>query len=117
MLHECVRQRDAALSQSVEGLARQRDVPLSDMTYTLLIKGYNSDGSKVHTLLDEICARKQECSSDLALAIMSFCSQTRDVVLADRLYQHGIFAKQPQVISALIRLYGDNDCHDKACDV
>merc|ERR1712048_1052550 len=27
------------------------------------------------------------------------------------------FTKQPQVLSALIRLYADNDCHAKACDV
>lgn len=117
MLTECVRQRDVALTKSVEALARNRGVPLSDMTYTLLIKGFSTDGTKVHSLLDEIAQRKQECSADLALAVIGYCSQTKDVALADRLYQCTVLAKQPQVLSALIRLYADNECHEKACDV
>jgi pentatricopeptide repeat protein len=117
MLNECVRQRDVVLTQRVESLARKQGAPLSDMTYTLLIKAFSADGSRVRALLDEISVRKQECSADLALAVIGYCSHTKDVALVDRLYQRTGFAKQPQVLSALIRLYADNDCHEKACDV
>jgi len=117
MLTECVRQRDVVLTQQVEALARLRGVPLSDLTFTLLVKGYSADGSKVAALLEEISSRKRTCCADLALAVIAHCAQTKDVVLADKLRAHTVFAKQPQVLSALIRLYAENEQHDKACDV
>jgi len=116
MLSECVRQRDCTLTEMVEKIARERST-LSDLTYTLLIKGFGGDGSKVRSLLDEISSRNQECSADLALAILAFCGQARDISLVDRLYQRASFSKQPQVLSALIKLYAENDAHEKACDV
>jgi pentatricopeptide repeat protein len=116
MLSESVRQRDVPLAQRIERLARKSDSPMTDVVYTLLVKAFAADADKVHSLVDEFAARSS-ISTDLALAVLCHCSQTKDLSLADRLYAQASFAKQPQVLSAFIKLYADNDSCEKACDV
>merc|ERR1719183_828601 len=48
MLLECVRQKDFAMTCSVEKLAREQEVRFTDATYSLLIKGMAVDPVRVH---------------------------------------------------------------------
>merc|ERR1719171_2178838 len=114
LLAECARQSDSSLTQRVEKLAREHDVTFSDQSYGLLVKAYSGDPSRVSALLDELLARGVEVTPDFALAVIGVCSQTADVAMADKIYEH-LKEKKLNVISALVRFYAEHEEYDKAC--
>merc|ERR1719375_2476071 len=114
LLAECARQSDSSLTQRVEKLAREHDVTFSDQSYGLLVKAYSGDPSRVSALLDELLARGAEVTPDFALAVIGVCSQTADVAMADKIYEH-LKEKKLNVISALVRFYAEHEEYDKAC--
>lgn len=116
MLTECVRQKDASLATKVEQVAKAQGIPLSDTTYGLLVKGYSNDPARVQQLFDDVLARNGEHSADFVLAVISFCNQTGNVAMVDKLYE-STKTKMLPVISAFIRFYADNEQYSKACDV
>merc|ERR1719327_2473849 len=114
LLAECARQNDLSLTQRVEKLAREHDVTFSDQSYGLLVKAYSGDPSRVSALLDELLARGAEMTPDFALAVIGVCSQTADVAMADKIYEH-LKEKKLNVISALVRFYAEHEEYEKAC--
>merc|ERR1719375_1519878 len=114
LLAECARQSDSSLTQRVEKLAREHDVTFSDQSYGLLVKAYSGDPSRVSVLLDELLARGVEVTPDFALAVIGVCSQTADVAMADKIYEH-LKEKKLNVTSALVRFYAEHEEYDKAC--
>merc|ERR1719311_1668034 len=114
LLAECARQNDLSLTQRVEKLARKHGVTFSDQSYGLLVKAYSGDPSRVSALLDELLARGAEVTPDFALAVIGVCSQTADVAMADKIYEH-LKEKKLNVISALVRFYAEHEEYDKAC--
>jgi len=117
LLVECARQKDVALTQRVEKLARENDVAFSDQTYGLLVKGLSGDPASVTALVDQALAQRGDVTSDFALAIISFCGQTANVAMADQLYEHLGKKKQLNVASALVRFYSEQEEYEKACDI
>merc|ERR1719230_1103788 len=116
LLAECVRQKDTALAQRVERLARENGVALSDQTYAMLVKSMSGDPALVSKLFNETLARCGEVGPDFALAILAFCSQTKNIGMADKLYEH-LQNKKLNVVSALVRFYADNEENEKACAI
>lgn len=116
MLTECVRQKDASLAMQVEKLAKTQEIALSDTTYGLMVRGFSNDPAKVQQLFDDVLSRSTEHSAEFILAIISFCNQTGNVVMVDKLYTN-TKSKQLPVLSAFIRFYADNEQYEKACDV
>jgi pentatricopeptide repeat protein len=116
MLTECVRQKDSTLAMQVEKLAKVQDIPLSAATYGLLVKTFSGDPAKVQQVFDDVLSRNVEHSAEFILAIISFCSQTGNVVMVDKLYKN-TKSKQLPVLSAFIKFYADNEQYEKACDV
>ena len=51
---------------------------------------------------------------EFALAMISHCCQTANVVMADRLYGH-LREKKLSVVSALVRFYAEQGEHEKVC--
>jgi len=116
LLTECARQRDTALTQRVERLAREHGIKFSDQTYGLLVKGLSSDPALVSMLFDQALAQRVEMTPEFALAMISHCCQTANVVMADRLYGH-LKEKKLSVVSALVRFYAEQGEHEKACTI
>jgi len=116
LLGECVRQKDAALTQRVQRLARDKGVGFSDQSYGLLVKGLSGEQELVSTLFEQTLAQGVPIASNFALALISFCGQTGNVAMADKLYEH-LQDKKLNVVSALIRFYADQDESEKACIV
>merc|ERR1719161_3200484 len=116
LLAECARQTDTSLTQRVEELARKHGVIFSDQSYGLLVRGYAGDPSRVNALLNELLARGVGVTPDFALAVISVCSQTADVAMADKIYEH-LKDKKLNVVSALVRFYAEQQEYEKACTV
>jgi pentatricopeptide repeat protein len=116
MLLECVRQKDLGLTLEVEKLAREQDIPFTDATYSLLIKGMASDSVRVQTIFDEVVEKKVEVTPDFAASLLAFCAQTSNISLAEKLYAL-MKPTQLPVLSAFIRFYAENEQYEKACDV
>jgi len=116
LLVESARQNDTSLTQHVEKLAREHGVTFSDQTYGLLVKGYSGDPSRVSILLDELLARGVDVTSDFALAVIGICSRTKNVAMADKIYEN-LKEKKLNVISALVRFYAEHEEYEKACVV
>merc|ERR1719421_2283771 len=116
LLAECARQTDTLLTQRVEELARKHGVTFSDQSYGLLVRAYAGDPSRVNALLNELLARGVGVTPELALAVISVCSQTADVAMADKIYEH-LTDKKLNVLSALVRFYAEHEEHEKACAV
>jgi len=116
LLAECVRQKDTALAQRVERLAREHGIALSDQTYALLVKSLSKDATLVSKFLEEALAHCAEIGPDFSLAILSFCSQTRNVAMADKLYEN-LQDKKLNVVSALVRFYAEQEENEKACAI
>jgi pentatricopeptide repeat protein len=116
MLTECVKQKDLDLTTTVEALAREQNIAFTDATYGLLIKGLIADPARVQVVFDEVVAKDVEVSPDFAASVLSFCAQTSNVQMAEKLYSH-MKPKQLPVLSAFIRFYAENEQYDKACDV
>jgi len=116
MLSECVRQKDTQLTNRVERLCRDQGVAFTDTTYSLLVRALAHEPSRVHTLFEEILHSEVEWSSELALALLNFCTQTANVGIADQLYE-AMKPKQIPVLSTFIRFYTEQEEFDKACDV
>ena len=88
LLAECARQSESSLTQRVEKLAREHDVTFADQSYGLLVKAYSGDPSRASALLEELLARGIEVTPDFALSVIGACSQTADVAMADKIYEH-----------------------------
>jgi len=116
MLSACIKQKDLGLAQKVEKLARTQGLPFSDTTYSLLIKGLSGDAKQVADLFDEVEKKGGECTTDFALAVLAFCNQTKNVKMAQRLYEL-MKPKQPSVLAAFIRFYTEAEQFDEACDI
>jgi len=116
LLTECARQTDTSLTQRVEEFAHKHGVTFSDQSYGLLVRGYSGDPSRVNALLNELLARGVGVTPDFALAVISVCSQTADVAMADKIYEH-LKDKKLNVLSALVRFYAEHEEHEKACAV
>jgi pentatricopeptide repeat protein len=117
MLEECSKLRDVEIARSVEALARERGVPLSDATYNLLLKAVADDQEHTKVIIHEaIASSRKQCSPDLVLSVLAFCSKTADVSLADRLFKQ----LEPhcfKILSAFIRFYLSVGRCDTACDI
>jgi pentatricopeptide repeat protein len=116
MLHECVRQKDFDLTKMVETLAREQKIDFTDTMYSLLIKGMSSDSARVQTLFDEIVEKGVEVTPDCATNVLSFCAQTGNAQIAEKLYAH-MKPKQLPVLSAFIRFFAESEQYERACDV
>lgn len=116
MLSECIKRKDPTLTGKVEKLVRDQGYQLSDATYTLLIKSATNDPSRVQALLDEVVSKESVLSSDFAMALLTFCSQTRSLDLADQLFNY-MKPKYVPVLSSFIKFYAESEQPDKACDV
>jgi hypothetical protein len=116
MLSECIRQKDFMLASSVEKLAREQGVRFTDSTYGLLIKGMAMDPAKVQAIFDEVVRDGIQVTADLASSVLSFCAQTSNVQMAEKLYIH-MKPQQLPVLSAFIRFYAEAEQYEKACDV
>jgi len=116
MLSECIREKDSSLTTSVEKMAREQAVPFSDATYGLLIKGMAGDAVRVQALFDEVLENRVEVTLDFATSILSYCTQSSNVDMAEKLYAY-MKPKQLTVLSAFIRFYVECQQYEKACDV
>jgi len=116
MLLECVRQKDAALTQKVEKFAREQGVRFTDTTYSLLIRGVVSEPARVQALFDEVVQKGLEMTPEFVNSVLSCCAQTSNVTLADRLYSH-MKPTQLPILSTFIRFYAENEQYEKACDI
>mmetsp|Transcript_26149 Transcript_26149/g.55348 ORF Transcript_26149/g.55348 Transcript_26149/m.55348 type:complete len:1116 (+) Transcript_26149:127-3474(+) len=116
MLTETIRQKDLELARRVEALAREQQIPFSDATYGLLVTGLSGDPSKVQQLFSEVVAKGTTLTNDFAHAMLTFCSQTGSISLADKLFEY-MQPKQLPVLSGFIRFYAENEQNEKACDV
>lgn len=116
MLTECIRQKDFSLTRKVQDLAREQNLSFSDSMYALLVKASANDGARVQELFDEVVAKQIDITPDFALAVLTFCSQTSNIQMADKLFQQ-MQPKQLPVLSNFIRFYADHEQFEKACDV
>mmetsp|Transcript_60480 Transcript_60480/g.95285 ORF Transcript_60480/g.95285 Transcript_60480/m.95285 type:complete len:1115 (+) Transcript_60480:168-3512(+) len=116
MLHECVRQKDLELTKMVETLARDQQIAFTDATYSLLIKGVSSDPVRVQAVFDEVVEKGVEVTQECATSILTFCAQTGNFQIAEKLYTH-MKPKQLPVLSAFIRFFAESEQHERACDV
>jgi len=116
MLAECMRQKDTALAKRVEELCREQKVEFSPAGYGHLVRCYTSEPKRIKQLFDEIVEHQIEISSDLAQALLAFCTQSGNIGMADSLYQF-MKPKQIPVLSAFIRFYAEREQFDKACDI
>jgi pentatricopeptide repeat protein len=116
MLLECVRQKDLNLTLTVEQLARDQAIPLTDATYSLLIKGMASDSMRVQGIFDEVIKKNVEVTTDFAASVLTFCAQTSNITMAESLYKYMKPTALP-MLSAFIRFYAENEQYVKACDV
>lgn len=108
MLHECVRQKDMELTKMVETLAREQKIEFTDATYSLLIKGMSSDPVRVQILFDEVVEKGVEVTPDCATSVLTFCAQTGNSQIAEKLYAH-MKPKQLPVLSAFIRFFAESE--------
>lgn len=117
MLAKCVESNDPDVAASVEILARaQRSVP-PDSTYSLLIQALTGRPKHAHQVVEEVLARKGSgFASDLAMSVISFCNGTRDVAIADRLFEK-MKPKPVNVIVALAWFYIGAEQFEKVCDI
>jgi len=116
MLLECVRQKDLSLTLLVEQLAREQEIPFTDATYSLLIKGMASDSIRVQGIFDEVTNKGIEVTPDFAASVLQFCAQTSNIKMAENLYAHMKPSALP-VLAAFIRFFAENEQYEKACDV
>jgi len=116
MLSECTRQKDVTLTEKVQALAREQNIAFSDSMYALLVKSSAHNPARVQELFNEVIAKKTEITADFALAMIAFCSQTNNIPMADKLYEH-MKPKQLPVIANFIRFYAEHEQFEKACDV
>jgi pentatricopeptide repeat protein len=116
MLSECLKQRDIGLTGSVESFARAQKVEFTHATYSLLVRSFACDASRVQALFNEVVEKGMELSNDFAGSLLSFCSQTRNVQLAAKLYDY-MKPTQLATLTVFIRFYAENEEHSKACDV
>ena len=84
--------------QRVEKLAREHGVIFPDQSYSLRVKTYSVDPSRVRALLDELLAGGSRDDARNALAVIGVSSQTADVAKADKIYEH-LKEKKLNVIS------------------
>jgi len=117
MFSECIRLNDSELAREVEKLARAQAQPLSDATYSLLIKGLVGRPWRMKAVVQEVVARETaEFSPDLALAVINFCAKTSEKEIADTLFER-MKPKQLNILSAFIRFYVESENFSQACDV
>jgi pentatricopeptide repeat protein len=97
-------------------LARAQGAPLSDVTYSLLLKAVPDD-HHARAIIDEVISgNRTQCSQDLMLTMLAFCTKTADVALADKFFER----LQPHpfnVLSGFIRFYLSVRKFDTACDI
>mmetsp|Transcript_9414 Transcript_9414/g.29064 ORF Transcript_9414/g.29064 Transcript_9414/m.29064 type:complete len:1016 (-) Transcript_9414:212-3259(-) len=116
MLTECARQKDADLTLKVERLIRARGVPFPSALYGPLVKGLSAQPTRVQELFNEAISKGTELSPEFALALLGFCSQTNNLVLASKLFKH-MKPKQTQVLVAFARFFADGGHFESACEL
>jgi pentatricopeptide repeat protein len=117
MLAECSHLRDVESARSVEVLAREQGAPLSDATYALILKAVADDQEHAKVIVHEAIAHnRKECSPDLVLAVLGFCSKSADVSLADQIFKQ-LKPHCFKTLSAFIRFYLSAGRYDTACDI
>jgi pentatricopeptide repeat protein len=121
MLSEAMRTKDLAQAERLESLIVKSDVEKNGRTFHLLMRMANGDRARVSKLLDEMAAAGAECSQDIATAVLTVASASKDVVLADKLYNQISTDQTSQilipVLLALIRFFSEAGAPEKACDV
>jgi pentatricopeptide repeat protein len=121
MLTEALRTKDRQQADRLESLITKGTIEKNGRTFHLLMKMANGDRSRVSRLLDEMAAAGADCTQDVATAVLTVASASKDVVLADKLYAQISSDKTSQIIIpallALVRFYAENGAAEKACDV
>lgn len=114
MLCEAIQLKDPVIALVVERIARAQPGPLEDSTYSLLIKSLTSKPSNVRSIIEEVFTRDgPECSPELVLAVLAFCKDTSDSIMADVLFER-TKPKQPNVLSAFVQFYLGMEEYDTA---
>jgi pentatricopeptide repeat protein len=117
MLMECGRSGDCESARAIEALARNRGMPLSDTTYSLLLKAVVDDHAHAQALIQEVIASTHKvCSPDFMASALTFCTKTADAPLADKLFEQ-LHPHPFNVLSAFIRFYLSVGRLDTACDI
>ena len=88
LLGEGVRQKNAALTQRLESLAREQGAAWSDQCFGLVVQGLSAELKLVSTLFELILAQGVPMGFNFALALISFCGQAATVATADNLPDH-----------------------------
>eukprot|EP00434_Breviolum_minutum_P015879 symbB.v1.2.013993.t1/scaffold1009.1/size144543/1 len=117
MVTEAVREKNEDLLEQVEQLAREKGIDFSESTYAMLIKGYKGRDEKVELLFLEALDKKSDAGTELCLALLLCCQQTRNFALAERAYEH--FSKQMSlsVLAAFIRFHSEVENYERVCDM
>lgn len=117
MLSESLSSKDPTMALRVERIARAQQGHLKDSTYSLLIKSLMGRPSNVRKIIEEVFTRDgAECSPELVLSVLGFCSETSDSIMADVLFER-VKPEQPEVISAFIRFYLSVQESERAFDI
>merc|ERR1719456_2052264 len=105
MLAECLSSQDRECVKSLESIARANQAPLKDSTCVLLIKCLSSRPWRARPIIKEALWRDSpEFSSELALAVIDFCSHSSDKAMVDRLFQQ-MNPKPTPILAAFIGFY------------
>jgi pentatricopeptide repeat protein len=116
MLVECIRLDNSEYARCIERLAKEQNAPLSETTYSLLIKAFMTDAAHARSIINEVSTSRNSHSPELVSAILAFCAKNSEWDFADRFFEDS----KPQSISILstfIRFYLDIGNPEKACDI
>merc|ERR1719453_2554930 len=89
MLSECISLNNPEMARRVEMCARAQKVPIQDSTYCLLIKALSGGKPALaRSIIEEVFSRNStECSAEIQLSVLAFCTQTSDQAMADALFE------------------------------
>lgn len=117
MVSEAVRAQDTALLEKVQALAASKEIPLSESTYGLLIKGFKGDDARIEQLFKEATAKHPDTGSEICLALLGSCVETHNFDLAEKAYKC-FQGKMPlAMLSAFIRFHFDVENYERVCDL
>jgi len=114
MLVECLDTNDLSSAKLLEAIAKANQAPVTDATYSLLIKCFSSRPWGARALVKEAVLRDSEKFSEgLALAILDSSPHR---ALVDTLYERMV-DKSQNVLAAFVRFYANGEHCEEALDI
>jgi pentatricopeptide repeat protein len=119
MLAESVRLKDRSIAEHVKELVTSQKFELDSKSYQYLIKGAGSDRQYISQLLKEMQQGRIECLHEVVTSILTSCSASSDIALADQLYE--LATTQSTIhgssLLAFIRFYAEAGQPETACSI